>query len=382
MSNVCYLDNAATSFPKPAEVIKGCSECLHNFCVNPGRGAHRKSLYASSVIYSCREELCYLFGIDNPERIAFTMNTTQSINFALKGVLKTGDHVIISAMEHNSVLRPLHALSKFGTEYDIAPTNKTGDITFEEIKPFIKPNTKLVCMMHASNVTGRVFDIESIGKNLKKKNILFMVDAAQSAGKKTIDVKKMNIDILCFPGHKGLFSPTGCGGVYISEGVNINSVIEGGTGSFSESRNQPSQMPDILESGTQNILGISGFYEGVKFVRKHFDEICEKEHFLTKRLKDNIKNIHEADIIDENCGENCGIISITSKIKTPAEIAYLLDRDFYVACRAGFHCCPLAAKTLKVTNGGTLRFSPGFFNTKNDIDKASFALKKILSQGY
>lgn len=381
MNNVIYLDNAATSFPKPASVVKGCNECLNNFCVNPGRGAHKKSLYASNIVYLAREQLCRLFNIDDPERIAFTMNTTQSINFALKGILQKGDHVIISSMEHNSVLRPTHALSKNGVEYDIAPTDKNGDITYNEIKPFIKKNTKLVCIIHASNVTGKTFDISSVGKNLQNKNILFMTDAAQSAGKTHIDVKKMNIDILCFPGHKGLFSPAGCGGIYISEKVKIRPIIEGGTGSFSESRIQPYQMPDVLESGTQNILGITGVYEGTKFVLKHLSEIIEKEHYLTNVLYDNCKNIKGINILSVP-DKNCGIISVVPNGKSPTETAFLLDRDFGIATRAGFHCSPLACKSIGAATGGTLRFSPGFFSTKYEIDKTSMALKKILSAGY
>lgn len=379
MNKVIYLDNAATSFPKPESVAVECQRCINNYCVNAGRSSHRKSVYVNERIFSAREAIATLFGIANPERIAFTMNTTQALNTGLLGTLKKGDHLIISNMEHNSILRPANYLAKNGVFCSFAKADKNGEITFSAIKPLIRKNTKMVAMIHASNVTGRINNITEIGAELKKRNILFLVDAAQSAGVVPIDVNISSIDILCFPGHKGLLGPTGTGGIYVSENVKISPLMRGGTGSMSESREQPLQMPDLLESGTQNVLGISALLEGVKFVLGHKTEISESENFLADILADNLENIKGVTVLGRNGGKNTGIVGVKLSEKPPAEVSYLLDRDYYIATRAGFHCAPLAAKAFGAEKNGTLRFSVGFFNTRNDIDKASFALKKILS---
>lgn len=379
MNNVIYLDNAATSFPKPESVINECKRCITNYCVNAGRSAHKKSSYVNERIFSAREAIATLFGISNPERIAFTQNTTQSLNTGLLGTLKKGDHLIISNMEHNSILRPANYLSKNGVFCSFAKADKNGEITFSAIKPLIRNNTKMVAITHASNVTGRLNNIIEIGKELRKRNILFLVDAAQSAGVAPIDVNTSNIDILCFPGHKGLMGPTGTGGIYVSEKVHISPLLRGGTGSMSESREQPAQMPDLLESGTQNVLGISALLEGVNFVSSHKTEISESENFLAEILSNNIKNLKNVSVLGRDGGKNTGIVGVKITSKPPSEVAYILDKDYNIAVRAGFHCAPLAAKAFGVEKMGSLRFSIGFFNTKNDIDKASIALKKILA---
>lgn len=379
MSKVIYLDNAATSFPKPEAVIAETTRCISNYCVNAGRSSHRKSSYVNERIFQTREALAKLFNISNPERISFTLNTTMSLNFALKGTLKSGDHLVISSMEHNSVLRPAHSLNSNGVSYSIAKASKNGIITFDDIKPNLRKNTKLVTIIHVSNVTGGINDITSIGKELKKRNILFAVDAAQSAGILPIDVEESCIDILCFPGHKGLFGPTGTGGIYVSEKVKISPLFEGGTGSMSESMQHPSIMPDLLESGTQNVLGISALYEGVNFVLKHNSEIFPHEKFLADAFESNMRNLKNVEVIGRSGGNNTGILALKTQNKPPAEVSYLLDKYYYIATRAGFHCSPLAAETLGVKDTGTLRFSIGFFNRKKDIEYASLAMKKILS---
>ena len=379
MNDYIYLDNAATSFPKPEPVILEVQRCIRNYCVNAGRSSHKKSAYVDERIYITREVLSSLFAISDPQRIAFTNNTTTALNFALKGILKRGDHLIISSMEHNSVLRPAHSLLKNGISYSIAKADADGEVHFENIKPLIRKNTKMVAIIHTSNVTGKINNITKIGEELKKRNIIFLVDAAQSAGIVDIDVNKSNIDVLCFPGHKGLYGPTGTGGIYVSEKINILPIIEGGTGSMSESRLQPLEMPDLLESGTPNVIGISALCEGVKFVKQHEKEILQHEQYLGKILADNMKNIKNVTVLGRKNDNNTGVVGLSIANKPPAEVAYLLDKNFNIATRAGFHCSSLAAETLNIKNTGSLRFSVGFFNTRADIEKASYAMKKILS---
>lgn len=378
MSKTIYLDNAATSFPKPPGVMKEIQSCIKNYCVNTGRSSHEKSRLADEKIFVTRELLADLFGIDNPEQIAFTLNATSAINQGLKGTLKRGDHLIISSMEHNSVLRPAAALKSQGIELDIAPANKNGEVCLDSVLPFIKENTKMVAMLHASNVTGRVNDIRSIGKELQKRKIIFLVDSAQSAGIVPINVRRDCIDILCFPGHKGLLGPTGTGGIYVSPHLEIRPIIEGGTGSQSESISQPSVMPDLLESGTPNVLGISALAEGVKFVISHGSELLEHENMLADRLTEKLSNMEGASVLGRQGGVNTGIVGVRLKGVSPAAAAFYLDRDYNIAVRAGFHCAYLAAKTLGITKDGSLRFSFGCFNTKSDVEKAADAMSKIL----
>ena len=380
MNRTVYLDNAATSFPKPETVIKEAERCLRFYCVNTGRSSHKKSRYANETVFAAREAAADFFGIDNPERIAFTQNTTAALNQGLYGALLKGDKLVISSMEHNSVLRPAENLRKRGVDVKIAKADKNGEVTLEALIPYLEPDTKMAAIIHASNVTGRVNDIESIGKELKKRGILFLVDAAQSAGCVPIDVKKQNIDILCFPGHKGLLGPAGTGGIYVSEGINLSPLMQGGTGSQSESFEQPSEMPDLLESGTPNVLGTACLLKSIKYVKSRFSEIIEREKYLSDRLCDDLKNIKGIEILGRDGGYNTGIVCAKLEGLAPAAAAFYLDRDFGVATRAGFHCAYLAAKTLGMEKEGSLRFSVGPFNTKNDIDTAAYAMMKIMKK--
>ncbi|MBQ7718680.1 MAG: aminotransferase class V-fold PLP-dependent enzyme [Clostridia bacterium] len=380
MIRTIYLDNAATSFPKPQSVEKAAARCMAGYCVNAGRSSHRLSRMADEKIFTAREELCSLFGINTPEQISFTYNTTYALNIGMKGVLKRGDHLIISSMEHNSVLRPAVSLSSAGVELSIAQADKNGEIVWKNIAPLIKPNTKMVALIHASNVTGRVNNIREIGLNLRKKGIIFLVDAAQSAGIVPINVKYDFIDILCFPGHKGLLGPSGTGGIYVSEKVNIKPYIQGGTGSMSESRFQPDFMPDMLESGTPNVCGIAALSEGVKFVRNNIKEIAEHESTLADELAEKLATLKGVRLLGRGGGKNTGIVGIALDGIPPAEAAYYLDRDYGIATRAGFHCSSLAAKTLETEKDGSLRFSFGPFNKRQDVEKASVAMMNILSR--
>ena len=339
---------------------------------------HSSIRIADEKIFTAREELCSLFGIDSPERIAFTYNATYALNMGMKGVLKKGDHLIISSMEHNSVLRPAVSLSSAGVELSIAEADKDGEITWKNIALLIKPNTKMVALIHASNVTGRVNNIREIGINLRKKGIVFLVDAAQSAGIVPINVKHDFIDILCFPGHKGLLAPSGTGGLYVSEKVQIKPYIQGGTGSQSESRFQPDFMPDMLEAGTPNVCGISALAEGTRFARSNLKEIGQHESALADALAENLAALKGVRLLGRKGGQNTGIVGIALGSMPPSEAAYYLDRDYGIATRAGFHCSSLAAKTLSLEKDGSLRFSFGPFNKRQDVEKASVAMMKIL----
>ncbi|MDK2815261.1 aminotransferase class V-fold PLP-dependent enzyme [Thermoanaerobacter thermocopriae] len=375
-----YFDNAATSWPKPEEVYKEVEKTLRN-CGNPGRGGHKMALGAGRVIFEARQEIGSLFNIKNPMRLVLTSNTTEALNIALKGVLKEGDHVITSSMEHNSIIRPLMTLKQKGIEVTIVKANGEGKIDPEDIKKAIATNTKMIAITHASNVTGTIMPIEEIGNIAREMNLIFLVDAAQTAGVLPIDVEKQNIDLLAFAGHKGLYGPQGTGGLYVREGIEILPLEEGGTGSKSESMYQPDLMPDKLESGTPNTPGIAGLKEGVKFVKSvGVDSIRRQEEKLTKILIEGLKEIKGVKIYGpQRVEERVGVVSVTLKDKDVGEISYILDKDFNIATRAGLHCAPLAHSTIGTLKTGTLRFGIGYFNTEEEVEKAIKAIE-IISQ--
>lgn len=377
-----YLDNAATSYPKPEEVYKAVDRCLREYSANPGRSGHRLALKAGRAIYETRELICKLFNIDNPMQIIFTSNATDSLNLAIKGLLNRGDHVITSGMEHNSVIRPIKSLEKIGVENTIVKCDREGFIKIDDLKEAIKENTRLIALTHASNVCGTLMPIKEIGKIARKNNILLLVDAAQTAGVYDIDVKKMNIDLLAFPGHKGLMAPQGTGVLYIREGIELNHMKEGGTGSKSESLLQPEIVPDRYESGTPNTPGIVGLGAGIKYIldigmkriRRHEEELTE---YMLKELEkiDKVKIYGPKDAKKQSA-----VISINIGDLDSSEVSYILDEAFDIAVRSGLHCAPLAHKTLGTFEQGTVRFSIGYFNKKQDIDDAVTAIKKICEE--
>ncbi|KXZ40750.1 cysteine desulfurase family protein [Alkalithermobacter thermoalcaliphilus JW-YL-7 = DSM 7308] len=377
-----YLDNAATTFPKPESVYNEVLNCMKNYGANPGRAGHKLALQAGRVIYETRENLCKLFNIRNPMNIIFTYNATDSLNLAIKGFLNSGDHVITTSMEHNSVIRPIKALEKIGVENTIVNCDKYGQLNVEDIKKAIKPNTKLIVTTHASNVCGTLIDIESIGKIAREMGITYLVDAAQTAGVYDIDVEKMNIDMLALPGHKGLLGPQGTGILYIKDGIDLRHLKEGGTGSKSEELTQPHILPDRYESGTPNTPGIAGLNEGVKFILKEgIDKIRKHEEELTEYFIKELEKIESVKIYGpKDVKKQCSVVSINILDEDSSEISYILDSVFDIATRSGLHCAPLAHKTLGTFEQGTVRFSIGYFNTKKDIDKAIQALKVIDSQ--
>lgn len=295
--------------------------------------------------------------------------------------MKEGDHVITSSMEHNSMIRPLMALKEKGIEVTIVKANEEGKIDPEDIKEAITKKTKMIAITHASNVTGTIMPIEEIGNIAREMNLIFLVDAAQTVGVLPIDVEKQNIDLLAFPGHKGLYGPQGTGGLYVRKSIEILPLEEGGTGSKSESMYQPDLMPDKLESGTPNTPGIAGLKEGVKFVKSvGIKNIYQQEKRLTKILIEGLKEIKGVKIYGpQKVEERVGVVSITLKDSDVGEISYILDRDFDIATRAGLHCAPLAHSTIGTLKTGTLRFGIGYFNTEEEVEKAIKAIE-IISQ--
>lgn len=366
-----YLDNAATTLIKPYSVINACNLWLAKYGANPGRGGHKLSLNAGNKVYECRELIAKLFNIERPENIIFTLNTTMALNIAIKGFIKNGMHIVISGMEHNSVYR---TVANSGCPYTIAEADPTGYVSVESIKKATKPNTGLIVLTHASNVVGTVNPIRETGEFAKSKNIAFLVDGAQSAGVLDIDVKRDNIDMLAFAGHKMLMGPTGTGGLYVSPNIQLKPVLYGGTGSVSESPEQPDFLPDRLESGTLNIVGIAGLTEGVRYVLKNTPAaIRNHEERLTERLLKGLYNMKN--IIIYGGTERVGIVSFSVKNKDSITVCNMLD-TMNIAARGGLHCAPLAHKSLNTPNG-LARLSVGCFNTPQQIDVAIDAIYRI-----
>ena len=374
-----YLDNAATTFPKPEAVYNAMMDCMKNYCANPGRAGHKLAMKAAREIYDTRENIAKLFNIDNPMNIVFTNNATDSLNLAIKGVVNKGDHIITTSMEHNSVIRPIKALEKVGVENTIVQCDDQGFLNIDDLEKAIKPNTKLIVTTHASNVCGTLIDIKSISEIANKHNILYLIDASQTVGVYDIDLKDIKADMLAAPGHKGLLGPQGTGILYIREGLNIGILKEGGTGSRSEDLFQPDLLPDKYESGTHNTPGIVGLNEGVKFIFKEgIDKIKEHEEELCKYMLERLEEVPNIKIYGpKDANKRASVISINIGNMDSGEITFLLDSEYDIATRSGIHCAPLAHKTLGTLEQGAVRFSIGYFNTKEEIDKAITALKQI-----
>jgi cysteine desulfurase family protein len=376
-----YFDNAATTWTKPESVIKGMNDFNNSIGANPGRSGHHKSVEAGNILFSTREILAQLFNIADPLRIAFTSNITHSLNIILFGMLNSGDHLITSSIEHNSVMRPLRELEKRGVQLTIVKCDKECMIDPQDIRKSIKPNTKLILITHASNVTGTILPIEEIGQIASEHGIPFCIDSAQTAGSAEIDIKKFNIDLLCFTGHKGLFGPMGTGGLYIRNGLEkfIKPLIFGGTGSLSDSENQPDFMPDKYESGTLNVIGIAGLYEGVKFIQDTgMENINSKEISLLKEFIDGISGIKKITLYGtDNLKKRSAISSFNIDGISPSEISLYLDENYGIAARSGLHCAPAAHKTIGSFPTGTCRLSFSYFNTYEEVGIAVRAIHEI-----
>lgn len=377
-----YLDNGATSFPKPKEVINTMTEYMLHVGGNVNRGSYESSFDAENIVYETRELLCEFFNFSKPENVIFTSNITESLNVILKGLFNSGDHIIVSSMEHNAVLRPLNSITSRGVDFSIIPCSPVGNLISSELEKYIKPTTKAVIMTHSSNVCGTLLPFAEIGAICKKHNIYFIADTAQTAGVIPIDMKNWNIDILCFTGHKSLLGPQGIGGFLIKDELAkiTKPLIEGGTGSFSEYEIQPSYMPDKFEGGTLNIPGIYGLNAGIKYINKiGINNIRTHEEHLTQLFINEcckIKNVHIIGSLSSK--DRTSVVSLDFPNHDNGEISYKLDKHYGISVRCGLHCAPLAHKTLGTFPNGTVRFSFGIFNTEDDIYYAVNSIKKII----
>lgn len=374
-----YFDNAATTLHKPQEVIDAVIKAMTSMG-NAGRGNTSASMEATHTIFEARENIAKFFNIEDSSNIAFTSNSTEALNTAIKGTLKSGDHVITTMLEHNSVLRPLYEMEKKGVEISFIETDNLGNPLYANINKLVKSNTKAIICTHASNLTGNLVDIKFIGNLCKEKNLLFIVDVSQTAGVFPIDVKKMNIDILCFTGHKSLLGPQGTGGIYVKDGIEITPLKSGGTGILTYEKQQPSKMPTHLEAGTLNGHGIAGLNAGIEFINKTgIDIIRKKEEELMWRFYNEIKNLPNIKIYgDFNTNDRCPIVTINIGEFDSGDVAEELLAQG-VSTRAGGHCAPLMHEALGTVNQGAVRFSFSYFNTFEEVDEVIEILKNIIS---
>ena len=373
-----YLDNAATTMHKPDCVIRAVTEAMCSLG-NSGRGIHDSALSASRIIYDTRTALSEFFGAESPERIAFTANATQALNTAIKGVLDPGDHVITTALEHNSVLRPLYEMEERGVALTILPADSMGNICYEDFEKEIRPNTKAIVTTHGSNLTGNLLDIQRIGNVAQTHDLLYIVDASQTAGVFPIDVRKMHIDILCFTGHKGLLGPQGTGGIYVRDGLEIRPLLSGGSGVQTYSRTHPPQMPTALEAGTLNGHGIAGLGAAVRYLRETgLDTIRTKEQELMTAFFQGVREIPGVTVYgDFSTDDRCAIVSLNVRDYDSGEVSDALSAHYGIATRSGAHCAPLMHKALGTVKQGAVRFSFSHYNTMEEIQIAVSALREL-----
>jgi cysteine desulfurase / selenocysteine lyase len=377
-----YLDNAATSWPKPHRVIEAMVDALESAGGNPGRSGHRLSIAAARVVYDTREELARFFGVQDPLRVIFTANATQAINTALYGILKPGDCVVTSSMDHNAVRRPLRYLEKHGIQVITVPCTADGSLNVSEMVRSINPATRLVIITHASNIIGTVLPVTEIALAAHQAGALLLVDAAQTAGVLPIDMTAMGIDLLAFPGHKELLGPPGIGGLIIADKIDVTYVeplIRGGTGSRSESEEQPDDLPDKYESGTANLVGIAGLGAGLRVINERgLTQIQEHYQNLNRILLEDLAVIPGIRIYGINDAERTvAVTSFTAAGHRVSEIGLRLDEEYGILSRVGLHCAPAAHQTIGTFPEGTVRLSPGFFTTVEDIKEAIRGISEV-----
>lgn len=376
-----YMDNAATTLPKPPGVSEAIAQALG--CLgNAGRGSTEESLDAARIIYDTREKLCKLFNAENPKQIAFTSNATESLNIAIQGLIHPKDHVITSVMEHNSVLRPLYERKEAGAILTILPTDQLGNISYEELEASIRQDTRAIVSTHASNLTGNLNDIEKIGRIARKHKVLFIVDASQTAGMFPIDVEKMGIDVLCFTGHKSLYGPQGTGGIYVREGLTVPPLKRGGSGVDTYNHHHPDLMPTALEAGTLNGHGIAGLNAALNYVEEKGLDFLRKE--AQERAWDfyqGIKDIPGLTVYgDFSKKERSPIVSFNLGAYDSAEVSDELLISYGISTRSGGHCAPLMHEALHNVDQGAVRFSFSHFNTKEEVEIAIRAVKELAEE--
>ena len=375
-----YLDNAATSFPKPKQVIDAVAHYLREIGGNPGRAAHAPAREAARVIDRTRRSLATLLGKVAPSRILCTPSTTVALNLAFKGLLQAGDHVITTSMEHNSVMRPLHGLQKLGISHSQIPCSPSGELDPADIPPLIHPQTRLIALIHGSNVTGNLMPVSEVGKMARERGILLLVDAAQTIGRIPIDPQESNIDLLAGPGHKGLLGPMGTGFLYVRPGLELETLWEGGTGTYSESMEQPETWPERFESGTLNAPGLAGLAAGIVEVQERgLEATAAHEQSLIESLAAGLSQLPGIILYGPPDKTSCtGTLSFNVQELDCSEVAHILDTAYAIAVRPGLHCAPAAHRTINTFPHGTVRVSVGPYNTQEDINTLIGAVSEII----
>ena len=380
-----YLDNAATSWPKPPQVLAAMTGFLENVGANPGRSGHRFSVAAGRLVYDTREAVADLVNAPDPLRVIFGHNATDALNLAIMGYLRPGDHVITSAMEHNSVMRPLRALEEQGIELSILTCSPDGSLDISAIEPAIRPQTTMIVLNHASNVTGTLLPVAAAGAIARRHGLLLLVDAAQSAGVCPIDIQAANIDLLAFTGHKCLYGPTGTGGLVLGERVEesrLRPLRRGGTGSRSEEELQPTFSPDRYESGTLNAIGLAGLQAGIQWVSAQgVEAIREYEQALTQRLLDGLSSIPGVRVYGPgDAAKQTATVAFNVAGMEPSDVGMRLDEEYGILCRVGLHCAPAAHKSIGTFPRGSVRFSLGALNTQDEMDATVRAVTRLVKE--
>ena len=374
-----YFDNAATSWPKPPAVCRAISTHLTSPAGNPGRSGHRVSVAAARQVAHTREVLCQLLQVPDPSRIIFTLNATHALNVALHGLLRPGDRVITTSVEHNSVMRPLRHLESLGVVVTTVPCDPHGLPEIHDVQRAILPGTRLLVTTHASNVTGAVLPVGEMAGLARERGIVVLVDASQSVGSVPIDLRTLGADAVAFSGHKGLLGPTGTGVLWLRDGLDVAPLVRGGTGSDSAREQQPGFLPDALESGTPNLMGIVGLGAGVRFLQDiGIETVMEHERALVARFIDGVSRIPGIVVYGPQAvSRRCGVVSFNLTGASPSEVELILDRSFGIMARSGLHCAPSAHRTLGTFPTGTVRFSFGWFNRPSEVDAAIEAVRQI-----
>ncbi|MBC9785429.1 aminotransferase class V-fold PLP-dependent enzyme [Heliobacterium chlorum] len=377
-----YMDNAATTWPKPDNVWDEVLRVGKNIGANPGRAGHQMAIDAGRVIYKARVAIARLFHLSDPLRVIFTINATEALNLAILGTVKPGDHVITSQLEHNAVARPLRYLQDKGVEVTYLPGDEYGRISPDELRQSRKANTKTLILSHASNVTGALQDLKALSKTAKELDLRVMVDAAQTAGVQQIDMEEWGIDLLAFPGHKGLLGPQGTGGLCIAQGIDVDPLRFGGTGSQSESEFQPDVLPDRFESGTPNTPGIAGLAAGLEFIAQTGREKIEShESKLTELILNGLGDLEKIKVYGPPVKEpRAAVISFNVDGMEAAEMGFLLDQVYQIAVRTGLHCAPVAHRKNGTLETGTVRLSPGYFNSEEEVRDVLAAIKTLVEE--
>lgn len=373
-----YLDNGATSFPKPKGMMAAMEDCIMNYCGNPGRSGHDMALKTGEAVYHARQGVADVFGVKDGSRIIFTKNATEALNVGIKGILRDEDHVITTSMEHNSVLRPLKWMEKRGICQSIIRADRDGSIRASDIEKCITGKTRMVVITAASNVTGTRMPLEEIGRICRRRGVLFMVDGAQGAGAMNLDVEKLQIDLLAFPGHKGLLGPQGTGGLYVSPSLKLEPLMQGGTGTESRSRLQPAELPDGFEAGTVNAPAIIGLGYSACYVNRIGPETLGKyEEALICRLEERMQEIPGITLYGPPPEKKTGITLFNLEGYQAEELTSLLNRHYGIAVRGGYHCAGLAHKTIGTWETGAVRASVGPYNSASDVDCLADALREL-----